>query len=304
VPPVSLIATAAQLGKTSGPIRLSELRTNGYTRTHAGSGYRAVNPFQVEQGHADDPSRIDTRHYLGNWVDYLQSGLNTGSELTVASGYGEVTLTWTRPAGWSRASALLSQWIYMKRTEQTEVDSTARGVNPFDTPDSVVSLGAGSSANVSASAFVGEVIAVGVKVEFDDTVAVHTNPDNQAYEPAVGQLSLTGVARGIALLVYDTQPVITNVAQTPESAVCIEGSDVEVRVFFTMLGPSLGTLQESVNGGAWSNISTTVAAESPSYALTRAGDSVTELRFRIKYNDVPGDLWSNIAVFTPSCDIR
>lgn len=299
---VSLLSTGAQLGKTTGQVRLGLLRANGYTRDFATAGYLRVNPFQVENGNGQDPDEAGAQHRLGDWLNYLQGILNTGSELLVESSYGEVRLSWTKPAGYDRAPAILEQQMYMKGTGETEINTTSTSVNPFSAPDSKIPAGDGTSGTIPAGSFGGTVVAVGVKVEFDDSATLHTNTDATAYDIAAGQDPLIGGGRGVAVKVYDVAPTITNVSQSPDRADCVAGSDVTVTIHLDMEGPSLGTLQESVNGGAFTTINSSVAAGSTAVNLTRASDG-TQYSYRIRYNDVSPDQWSNTADYTPVCDL-
>lgn len=300
---VSLIATGAQLGKTSGQIRLSALRMNGYTRTFAVSGYLRVNPFEVEDGQADDPSRGDAKHFLGNWLNYLQQSLNTGSQLQVTSSYGEVALSWTKPPGYDRAPGILEQQMYLKGTGESEINETAVSTNPFVDFFSKVPAGDGSSGVLPAASFGGEVVAVGVKVEFDDSVTIHTNSGATAYSIAPGQEPLTGGGRGIAVLVFDVTPEITSIRQVPERENCFINDDVDIRVTVDMEGPSEGTIQESVNGGAFSTIFSNVAPGTTGEINFPDRSSNNNYSYRIRYNDVSPIQWSATANFSANCDL-
>lgn len=301
MPQVSLIATGSQLGKTTGQIHLSKLRIDGYTRTHAASGYRRVNPFEVEASQADDPSRADNKHYLGNWLNYLQQRVNTGSALLVSSGYGELDLTWVRPPGYTRAPSILEQFMFLK-DGGTTVNTTTLSVNPFVDWFSKIPAGNVVAATIPASGFGGRYVAVGMKVEFDDSVVVHTNADSQGYDIAAGQDALIGGGRGVLVKVHAITPVCGPVRQLQDPSTCTVGSNVDIRVQLAMEGPSTGRLEESVNGGAFGLIDSAVAAgTNAEYPLVRA--SGNNYQYRLRYNDVSPDSWSTSSTFSASCTL-
>lgn len=301
MPQVSLVYVGGQLGKTTGQIHLSKLRENGYSRTFAGSGYLRVNPFEVEAGRAQDPAEAGIEHRLGDWNGYVHAALATGSQLLISSSYGELDVSWTKPAGYDRAPSILDQIMYMKGTGETEINVTSTSVNPFDTPYSQISAGDGASGVIPASAFGGEIVAVGVKCEFDDSVTVRTNADSQGYDIAAGQDPLIGGGRGVAVKVYAITPTCGPVRQLQDPNVCLVGSNVDIRVRIIMEGPSTGRLEESVDGGAFALVDAAVTAGTDGeYPLSRA--SGHNYQYRLRYNDVSPDSWSTSSTFSASCN--
>ena len=282
---VSLIAVAAQLGKTAGTIKLSELRDNGYARTFAGSGYRRVNPFEVENDNAQDPNEAGTQHRLGDWIGYIQSTINQGSNLLATGGYGDADLSWSLPSGYSRATSILNQRVYVKDTGETSFNETALSTNPFSSPDQSQSLGdATSLSGLNLASYEGNVVAIGIKAEFDDSVATHESPDGTSYSAHASAQDLTGAGAGIALFVIPSIPEITGVTQTTDPDSCFGGDPVNIRIDITSYGSSLMTLQRSVNGGAWSTVDSSVSAGTSQ--INRSEISGNSYRYRIQYNDV------------------
>lgn len=287
-----LISAGQKLGRTSGQqVRLAALRANGYTRTLAGSGYLRVNPFEVELGQAADPDDgVSGLHSLLAWVGYTHASIPAGSELTATPGYGTVTLNWTRPNGYTRAPSILEQRIFVKDTGESTINATALAVNPFDSPDQSQAAGDGTSDVVNVASYQGSVIAIGVKAEFDDSVTVHVATDGNGYTGAVGEDLLLGAGAGIAIQVMAGNPGPISVTQTTDPDTCTVGDNVNLRIDVNMQGPSLGTLQEQVNGGAWTTIDSGVAAGT--LVINRSVQSGNNYRYRLRYNDVSPDDWA------------
>ena len=227
----SLIDSAAQLGKTSGQIKLSELRTDGYTRTHAVSGYRRVNPFEVHNGRAQDPDEAGTQHRLGDWLNYDHDQVPGGSQLSHTLVPGGVDLTWSRPGGYTRALAIVRQRVYAKDTGETEVNEAALSTNPFSSPDTSQSPGDGTSFELSLASFIGQMVAVGILAEFVDSVDVHETEHQVAYAAATGEDALTGAGGGILVgPILPTEPTINNITQDPSDFQCLAGSEIEIQI--------------------------------------------------------------------------
>ena len=298
---VSLVAVAAQLGKASGEVSLEDLVDSGYTRTFGVSGYLRVNPFEVEAGQADDPA--SPSYNLADWDGYDHDDIPEGDDLAASSGYGgDVDVTFTAPAGYSRATAILNQEGYGKDTGETTINATALAVNPFDTPDTTPALGDGSSGTISGLTE-GEVAAVGVKVEFDDSVTVHTNADSVAYDTAVGQDPLTGAGRGVAIEVFPGNPGPLSVTQATDSTTCSVGDPVDIDIDCDMQGTSTGRLEQQKDGGSWTLVDASVTAGSSTITVSRDSDG-SYYKFRLRYNDVSPDDWATqTGTITPTCDL-
>lgn len=304
MPQVSLVDTAAQLGKTAGQILLSKLRENGYSRTFAGSGYLRVNPFEVEGGNADDPARVDAKHYLGNWVGYDHDRMPQGSGLIVSSGYGSIDVSFDALPGYSRAPGALRYLLYVQPTAEVSCTLDARGVDPRlgGAASPFYNLGdATSHSGISVSMYEGQFIAVGVCVEFDDSVTLR---EGELFTPDASMACQLSVLHpGVALMVYDPIPVINSVSQNPASGACYEGDDVDVRVNVTMEGPSLGTLEENVDGLGWSTLSSSIGAGTTGN-LTFVRAEGHSYQYRLRYNDVSPDTWDTSPTLNAECTLR
>lgn len=295
---VSLNAVGSALGK-SGAVTLSDTVENGYTRTHAGSGYRRINPFQAESGNA--PSELTAPHTLGDWVAYSHSSVNSGSALAVTRGYMEISVSWSKPAGYSRAPSILTQKVYWKDMGTSEDLS----VNPFNLPTGTADVGDVTSYDITSALTAGHYYAVGVKVEFDDSVDSHTNADSLGYDSAMGETGLLGGGRGVSSgKVYDDAPTIDSVVQDTDPGSCLVGCTncVDITINVTMEGSSQGTLQEQVDGGGWTTIDSGVPAGSASLSRTNL-DAGVSYDYRLKYNDVAGSKWSNVGSITTECTL-
>jgi len=284
---VSLNAIAAQLGRTSGQMNLSLLRPNGYTRTFAGSGYRRVNPFQVEVGTAPDPDVASSIHLLGDWLGYTQNAVSAGGSLANSSGYGEFDLTWSLPTGYSRAPAILNQRVYLKDTDETDINATSLSVDPFTSPDQTADAGDGTSDTVNVAAYEPNVVAIGLLCEFDDSVVIH---ESLGYAGAGGQDILIGAGTGIAAGVFSTNPGPVTCTQTTDPNTCSGGDPVNLQIQCNMQGPSTGTLQRSVNGGAFATIDSGVSAGTT--VINRSETSGNNFRYRLRYNVISPDTWA------------
>lgn len=298
----SLNDTGAQLGRDIGggdDVNLRLCAEDGYTRTFAGDGYRRVNPGEVEGGNADDPAA--PANSLNAWNGYDHDRVAAGSDLEAAGGYGEADVDWVKPAGYDRAPALMNQRIYVKDTGETSLNATALATNPFDTPDQTQSAGDGASDTVDLGAYEGNVVAIGVKAEFDDSVDVH---ESLGYPAKAGEDALTGAGAGIALLVRSSVPVINSITQLTDPASCLAGCTgcVTIRLSVTMEGPSQGTLRVSTNGGStWSTVDSAVAAGATQIDLTV--DAGVSLDYDLAYNDVSPTQRSASQSITTECTL-
>lgn len=297
---VSLRDTLAELGQTTGAKSLMEAVDDGYTRTHAVSGRKRVNPFEVEASRGDDPTT--PAYSLLAWEGYDQDDMPEGDDLAVDSGYGEIDLTFVRPAGYTRATAIVDQKGYGRDTGETTINAAALAVNPFSTPDTSPSVGDGTTGTLSGLTE-DEVAAVGVKVEFDDSVDVHTNVDSLAYDYAVGEDPLIGAGRGVAVLVFPANPGPISVTQDTDPDTCATGDPVDITIDFDMRGPSTGRLEQQKDGGSWTLVDASVTAGSSSATVSRDSDG-SYYKFRIRYNDVTPDDWvTQTGTTTPTCNL-
>lgn len=291
MPTVSLRDTGIQLGRTTGQtVSLKTLRLNGYTRTFASDGYKRVNPFEVARNHADDPNSGSSNYSLGAWVGYQQSYCAPGSNLAYTIGYGSISVSWSKPSGY--LDSLCDQYLYAKDTGQTVVNSTALAVNPFSSPSQSQGLGDGTAASVNLASYSGRYVALGVKSRWYDSVTTYEANDNGAYSGASGQQLLTGAGVGILVRAYNTVPGTVSAVQLTDPNSCYVGQNVTLRVSFSMEGPSTGRLEEQVNGGSWTVV-TTISAGSSSIDLSRASGS--NYKYRLRYNSVSPDQWSTMS---------
>lgn len=294
----SLLATAAKLGRTSGEVSLKALVDDGYTRTFAGDDYLVVNPFQVEAGQADDPS--DPAYSLLAWDGYDHDVVPAGDDLGMTSGYGEGDLTWSRPPGYTRAPGVLDQRIYVKDTGETEIDATSLSVNPFDTPDQTDANNDGEAETVNLASYEGFVVAIGMRLEFDDSVTVFESAD---YDPAAGEDPLIGAGAGIGEEVWRSNPGPISVLQDTDPDSCQVGDPVDIDFDFDMKGSSTGRLEERINGGSWTLVDDAVAAGSSGATVQRDSDG-DSYKFRLRYNDVSPDDWATqTGTTTPTCNL-
>lgn len=100
------------------------------------------------------------------------------------------------------------------------------------------------------------------------------------------------------------RPVIDSVIQLTPADECLVGCSgcVSIRVNLTMVGSSLGTLQERVDGGSWSTVDPGVAAGAT--RATLSGRDPSKLyEYRIRYNDVSPDTWSTVRGVTTECTL-
>ncbi len=247
---------------------------------------------------ATDPDEAGTEHRLGDWLNYDHDALNTGSQLNVTASYGDLDLTWTRPAGYTRAIGILDQRLYVKDTGQTSINAAARDTNPFVSPSYDDVMGDGTSGSRDLSAYIGQAVAVGMKVEFDDSVTVHDNSDGLAYDIASGMTSLTEAGRGLVVMIYDPTPTLTGLRQDT----CFDPeTDVDLYVTPDMEGPSGGRLEIQQDGGAWTyvtNVSAGVNFEIGPYTYP-GGHNYT---MRLRYTSVSPDSWDESNTIFASCD--
>jgi len=293
---VSLNGVGAALGK-SGAVVLAGCVENGYTRTHGASGYNRINPFQVENGNA--PSEFVAPHTLGDWAGYSHATLNEGSGLDATSGYAKIVVTWTRPAGYTRDPNNLVQRVYWKDMGTSEDLS----VNPFSSPTGTADGGDGTSYDATSGLTADHYYAVGVKVEWNDSSTTRESADSTAYDYAGGSTPLLGAGRGVSSgLIWSNAPAIDSVVQLTDPGTCYVGCTgcVDVKVNCTMYGTSYGTFQEKVGAGSWTTIDANLTPGTSSITRTSL-DAGVQYQYRIRYNDVSPDTWSNTGSITTDC---
>ena len=298
---IGLNYIGTQLAK-SGDVVLEDTVLNAYTRTHAGSGYRRINPFQVENVNA--PPTFTAPHSLTEWAGYVHATVNSGTGLLVsAEGYGEIDLAWSLPSGYDRDTANLLSRVYWKDAGTT-LDESALAVNPFDSPTGSASAGDGTSHTITGLT-TGHFYAVGVKVEWDDSVATHENVDSLAYAIDGGETPLTGGGRGlISSEVFGTVPNFSALIQTTDSGTCQVGDDVNLRLTVNMEGVSTGRLEQSKNSAGYTLVDGSVTAGTTTINLLRS--SPDNWKYRIRYNDIGGGSpgpWSVERNLTAQCDL-
>lgn len=100
------------------------------------------------------------------------------------------------------------------------------------------------------------------------------------------------------------RPVIDSVIQTTPADQCLAGCSncVSIRVNLTMVGSSLGTLQQRVDGGSWSTVDSGVTAGATRVNLS-GRDPAKLYEYRIRYNDVSPDTWSTVRGVTTECTL-
>lgn len=293
---VSLIDTGVQLGRTSGQeVRLGSLRDDGYSRTFGVSGYLRVNPYEEAAGRADDPDRVDSLHYLGNWENYDHDRLPHATDLEMTPGYGEVTLDWVGAAGHDSAPLITGYFIYVKDTSlpgSSTPTSTELSVDPTDTPDQTQQAGFAASAvetdDVDLASYNGNWVAVAVVVRFNDSVTVHE--DTEGASAKTGEYALIGAFEGILARAYRTDPGPISCTQTTDPDSCAAGDPVNLRVQVDMEGTSTGRLEQQENGGSWTLVDSGVAAGTSQINLSRTSGNY--YKFRLRYNDVSPDDWA------------
>jgi len=295
---VTLNTVGAALSKT-GSVTLADCVESPYARTHAASGYLRVNPFQVANGNA--PSEFVAPHVLGDWASYTQTALNVGTNLEVTVGYGKLTVSWVVPSGYVAAAyAVLTQKLVIRSMGASENTSLDTFTTPFSTTD------VGDVATYTVSATVSEWFAIGVKCYFDDSVTVHELSSSGAYTYKAGQTPMLGASAGISsgAAVYSTAPVIDSIIQSTDPGTCLVGCTgcVDFTINLDMQGPSLGTIQEKIGAGSWATLDTGVPAGTASISRTNKDASVL-YSYRIRYNDVSPDDWSNTGSITTECTL-
>ncbi len=288
------------LKRTTGARNLAAMATGRFTRTLAIDGYARVNPFEVNAGRA--PSEEATPHNLRDWESYQHPDMNTGSQLTITSqGYGEISLSWTLPTGYSVDTANLVQRVYWRDMGTSE----DLNINPFVTPTGSASAGDGTTHDITGLV-TGHFYAVGVKVEWDDSDAIFENADSVAYSIAAGQNPLIGGGRGIGSTeVFGTTPNFSNLIQSsPDPSTCTSGDPVTLRLTINLEGPSTALLEVEVNSGGFA---TDVAAVSAgTTTIDRTKNSPHNYNFRIRYNDIGGGSpgpWSVERNIDASCEL-
>lgn len=285
---VNLRALGIQFGRTTGQtVSLKTLRLDGYTRTLSADGYRRVNPYEVGRSRADDPNSTSTEWRLSAWVAYSQSYCAPGSNLAYSDGYDTISTSWSLPTGY--LASLCDQELYVKDTGQTSINATALAVNPFSSPSQTQGVGDTTSASVNLASYSGRYVALGVKSKWNDGTTTYEAADDGAYGVASGQTPLTGAGTGILVRAWEGTPPSISAVQLTDPDSCSVGDDVTLRVSHSLEGTSQATLQQQVNGGSWTTVSSSVAAGSSSSDLSRASGNT--YKFRIRYNDVTPDSW-------------
>lgn len=268
------------LKRTTGAKNLAAMATDRFTRTLSVDGYARVNPFEVNAGRA--PSEEATPHNLRDWEAYTHSSLNTGSQLAItAEGYGEVSLSWTLPTGYSVDTGSLVQRVYWKDMGTSE----DLNINPFDTPTGTASAGDGTTHDITGLT-TGHFYAIGVKVEWDDSDAILENSDGSAYNTAAGETPLIGGGRGIASEeIFGTTPNFSNLVQT-SSDQCFIPAEVNLELTVNLEGPSTALLEVKINAGSFATDIAAVSAGTTTIVRSKAsGNNYT---WRIRYNDIGG----------------
>lgn len=304
----SLIDTGVKLGRTSGQlVKLGDLRRDGYTRTKAGFGYLAVNPYEVQAGKAGDPDEAGSLHRLGDWAGYGHSRLPAASDLEdLEGGYDAVDVAWVAPPGASRAPELVGFRVYIKDTGTPHTSSPGdpeTSTDPTSSPDKTVDVGFGASvveALETSFTPAGNWMAVAVVSLFDDSVTEHE--DTEGASAKAGEVALTGAFEGILAKVFSASPTIEGVRQNPLPDDCLVGSNVDIFIDVLMEGGSQGTLQESVNGGAFSTIDSNVTAGAQGELGPFSRASGNNYQYRLRYNDVSPNQWDTSTVFSAACN--
>lgn len=293
----SLDAAAAQL-KATGTPSLDAMTTGRYTRTLAGDGLARQNPFEEEKGHA--PSEEVGPHSLDVFAGYDHDVVESGTGLQAVVGYEEITYAWVQHAGYPLAPGVLRQLLSVKSMGASEDLS----VNPFDTPDDTDDAGdveEWSMVGLTA----GDFYAAGLKGAFNDSDEEFVPPDATACDPHGSATPLSGAGEGISsdVAVFSKTPGPVSATQTTDPDSCVVGADVTLNVVLNMSGPSLGRLEEQVNGGSWDLVDASVSAGTTSVNLVRASNG-DNYKFRVRYLDVSPDTWGTMSgTITPLCNL-
>jgi len=300
----SLNDTGAQLGRDIGggdDVNLRLCAEDGYSRTFASDGYLRVNPTQVAAGQADDPA--SPANSLDAWENYDHDDVDAGSQLEVSGGYSQVTVDFTKPAGYDLAPAIMAQRAYIKDTGETEINGTALAVDPLVSPDQTVLLSDDASDTIDLSGFEGSVVAIAIIAEFDDSVDVH---ESAGYTAAAGQDALTGATPGVAVLVRSDTPSIDSITQSPTPPNCSLSDTPDHTVHITAEGPSTIRAETREGVGAWGLHDASVAAGASSFSNPDL-DPGDDPDYRIRYNDIDGQgtpgPWSNILGALVDCEL-
>ena len=205
------------------------------------------------------------------------------------------------PSGYVAAAyAVLTQKLMIRSMGASENLSLDTFTSPFSTTD------VGDVATYTVSATVNEWFAIGVKCYFDDSVTVHELSSAGAYTYKAGQTPMLGASAGISsgAAVYSTAPVIDSIIQSTDPGTCLVGCTgcVDFTINLDMQGPSLGTIQEKIGAGSWVTLDTGVPAGTASISRTNKDASVL-YSYRIRYNDVSPDDWSNTGSITTECTL-
>ncbi len=297
---VTLNTVGTALSKV-GTVTIAGITENGFTRTHStATGYARVNPFEIENG--TGPTDFAVPHSLNAWENYSHADLNTGSALSATTGYEEINTSWTLPAGYARDTGSLDQKVYWKSMGPTE----DLAVNPFATDASVASASDAGSYTIASGLTIGHIFAIGVKVEWNDTIITRTNGDGVAYNVATGTTPLLGAGRGVSseVGVFDDAPTVDNITQAPGPTDCFIGCTgcLTLTIDVTMEGPSQGTLQEDVDGGGFNTVDAGVPAQSNQLTRINLNAGVT-YGYRLSYNDVAPTVWSTGDSLLTDCQL-
>ena len=284
-----------QLGG-SGSVNMKDLPVNMFTRTLSTAGYKRTNPFESTE---HTPSNNDSApHNLNEWEFYLHTRVDAGKDLSVEMGYGEMTVSWTR--GNNYQDNCCRQVLYIKAMGTAEDLS----VNPFSSPSASPDVSDVSQYTIAGTS--GQYYAIGLKAFFDDSVTEYGVVDSLAcdYSTASGTIPLTGAGRGISssTAVWADTPSIDSISQDPGSTSCFGSDTPDVDMDVTMNGTSLGTLQRNVNGGSWTNVSTSVTAGASALTDTNRSPGNT-YNYRLKYNDVSPESWSATKSIFVDCEL-
>jgi len=293
----------------SGSVKLADIVANRFTRTLVADGYARVNPYEVGGGQA--PSEEAAPHSLNDWEGYVHQDVEAGTQLAVTGGYGEVSLTWTKPNDYpdsvAEGTELVDQVVVLKDTDTTDL-LTASAVDPRTAPDKTVIAGDDAEESGITVGFVadGDYVAISVFGRWDDSDEIFE--DSTEYTAASGQDPLTGASQGVLARVFDDTPAIDSVTQSPSPANCNIGCSgsacPDIIVSITMDGPSPGEVERSINDGAWTFFSSLVAGAT---SFTDADETPgNKYEYRIRYTDIDGQgldgPWSNVGVITLQCD--
>lgn len=305
MPTVGLIATHAKLGYSPAAgtqVKLSDLRTAGYTRVYSSSNWWRVNPMEVYNGTADDPERADNKHYLGNWYGYVHNDIVVGTGVTVTGGYGEATVGFTTPAAYAEKPELLAVKCYVKGTGYSgdSPGETETSVEPRTSPwtTDIEGYTASEPTEITINAPSGEWVGFTITGLFDDSNAVHESTSE--YSADAGETyPLTGGDLGVLAKIWDSTPSFSSANQTTDPTSCFSGEDVTISLNWNMEGPSTGTLQRKKSGGSWTTIDSNVTAGSS--GGTDTVQSGFTYYWRLRYNDVSPNQWSSTVSESAEC---